>query len=111
MIGAVSLLKKNVKDYNELLLFSSQLANNFVGLYEKLKITPKDPSKKIPFTEKNMMPYRTIITTETKNMRKELRNFITPTNEDELAFPLVSSPNKFHASGKKTEPKVNSAKK
>lgn len=100
------MLKKNVKDYNELLLFSSRLAQNFVRLHEKLKTAPKDPSKKLPFNEKAVAPYRTIMSTETKNMRKELKSFINHNKDEELAFPLVSSPNKYHSTGVKTEEKA-----
>lgn len=101
LISSVALLKKNVKDYNELLLFSTQLAKDFATLYENLKAAPKDPSKRLPFGEKTVAPYKALLSAETKNMRKELKGFVLNTREDEVAFPLVSSPNKYHSTGKK----------
>lgn len=86
LISSVALLKKNVKDYNELLLFSSQIAKEFVNLYDKLKVAPKDPTKRIPFGDKAVAPYRGILNTEMKNMRKELKSFVNNSREDEIAF-------------------------
>lgn len=105
LISSVALLKKNVKDYNDLLIFSSQMARDFMELYENLKAAPKDSNKKLPFTDKNVAPYKGIINTEMKNIRRELKSFTGAKKEEELAFPLVSSPNKALNSSKKVEPK------
>ena len=94
MISSIALLKKNVKDYNELVLFSAQIARDFTSLYDTLKNEPKDPSRRLPFKESHVTPYRALGSAETKSIRKELRSFMNAHEKDnrEPAFPLVSSP-------------------
>lgn len=94
LISSIALLKKNVKDYNELVLFSSKLAREFTSLYDRLKEEPKDPNRRLPFKESQAAQYRQLCSAETKNVRRELRSFINVHEKDnsELAFPLVSSP-------------------
>lgn len=100
LISSVTLLKKNIKDYNELLLFSSKLAANFLEIYDDVKAEKtKDPSKtiRIPFKESQVAQYRELKESELKHIRKELNTFVNAHSREitELSCPLVSSPSKY----------------
>ncbi len=96
LVGCVALVRKNVKDYNELLKFSAEIEYAFDVMYRKLKSAQaEEPSvPKLPVKEKEVTIYKTIEKMSIKLMRQELKNLINNDQDGEISFPLVSSPSK-----------------
>lgn len=100
LVSCSALVRKNVKDYNDLLKYSQDMCEGFFELYYNLKTAHNQSEDKtipkIPIKESQIKVYREIEKKTKKGMREELRNLITPQGEDGVAFPLVSSPHKPH---------------
>lgn len=102
LVGCVALIRKNVKDYNELLKFSAEIEYAFDVMHRKLKAasTEQQSNSRFPVKEKEATSYKAIEKMSIKLMRQELKNLINNDQDNEISFPLVSSPSKGYKSTK-----------
>lgn len=93
LVTHLSLIRKNIKDYNELAKYSAEMLYGFMDFYYTLKKKQQaeDGSSKLPVKEKDIAAHKDIEKFGIKNMKKELGN-VLDASTGEYAFPLVSSP-------------------
>lgn len=96
LVSCAALMRKNIKDYNELLKYSQDIYGGMMELYFRLKErqAANERGPKLPLKESQVKAYKDLDAKIVKSMREELKNIVQPTQEDNIVFPLVSSPHK-----------------
>ena len=96
LVSCAALMRKNIKDYNDLLKFSQDMYRGMMDLHYKLKSeqSANERGPKLQIKESQIKAYKDIESKIVKSMRDELKNIVQPTQEDNIVFPLVSSPHK-----------------
>ena len=96
LVSCAALMRKNIKDYNELLKFSQDAHGGMMELYFRLKErqAANERGPKLPLKESQVKAYKDLDAKLVKSMRDELKNIVQPAAEDHIVFPLVSSPHK-----------------
>lgn len=96
LVTNIALVRKNVKDYNQLLKFSRNICDSFQELYSRLKYENKGKIR-LPVKESTATNYKGIQLINMKNLKIELKNLTEdPEGEEDVACPLVTSPTKHN---------------
>ncbi len=96
LVSCAALMRKNIKDYNDLLKFSQDMYRGMMDLHFRLKEeqAANEKGPKLPLKESQIKGYKELDSKIVKSMRDELKNIVQPQQEDQIVFPLVSSPHK-----------------